>query len=108
LAAYKPVTSYQEVPKYPSIGRDIAFVIDQSILADDIKKVIEEVGKPLVKDVSVFDVYEGENLEVGKKSVAYHIVYQHPEKTLTDDEIQASYDHIIDAVKEKYQAYIRS
>lgn len=108
LVAYKPVTSYQEVPKYPSIGRDIAFVIDESILADDIKKVIKEVGKPLVKDVSVFDVYEGENLEAGKKSVAYHIVYQHPEKTLTDNEIQASYDHIIDAVKEKYQAYIRS
>ncbi|API90791.1 phenylalanine--tRNA ligase subunit beta [Virgibacillus pantothenticus] len=108
LSAYNEEPSYQEIPKYPSIDRDIAFVLDSSVLAAEVKQVIMDVGAPLVKHVSVFDVYEGEHLKAGKKSVAFHLVYQHPEKTLTDDEVQASYEQIITAVKDKFAAYIRS
>ncbi|WP_077703321.1 phenylalanine--tRNA ligase subunit beta [Virgibacillus dokdonensis] len=108
LEAYKNEPTYEEIPKYPSIGRDIAFVLDHTVLAAEVKQVIMDVGAPLVKHVSVFDVYEGEHLEAGKKSVAFHLVYQHAEKTLTDDEVQASYEQIIEAVKQKFNAYIRS
>ncbi|WP_337970067.1 phenylalanine--tRNA ligase subunit beta [Virgibacillus salexigens] len=106
--AYTPSLTYKTIPKYPSIVRDIAFVLDKDVLAGEVKKTIAEAGAPLVKQVDVFDVYQGEHMEAGKKSVAYSLVYQDPEKTLTDEEIQASFEKIIEDVTQKYQAYIRS
>ncbi|MDY7044100.1 MAG: phenylalanine--tRNA ligase subunit beta [Bacillota bacterium] len=108
FASYNHVHSYDPIPKYPSIARDIAFVLDEHVLAGDVKQTIEEIGAPLVKRVDVFDVYQGEHMEEGKKSVAFSLLYQHSEKTLTDEEIQVSYDKIIEAVKQSFNAYIRS
>jgi phenylalanyl-tRNA synthetase beta chain len=108
LKAYNRVPGYAQIPKYPSISRDVAFILDQKVLAGDVKKTIEELGAPLVKRVHVFDVYEGENMENGKKSIAYNLVYQHPEKTLKDEEVEASFNNIIETVNEKYNAHIRS
>ncbi|WP_156291407.1 phenylalanine--tRNA ligase subunit beta [Oceanobacillus salinisoli] len=100
--------SYQEIPKYPSVARDIAFILDKDVLAGDVKQLIEEVGAPLVKQVNIFDVYEGDNVPEGKKSIAYSLLYQDPNKTLKDDEVEASYGKIVEAVNKKFDAYIRS
>lgn len=108
FAAYHPVKGYKPIPKYPSITRDIAFIVDEEVAAGDIKAVIEASGAPLVKQVKIFDVYQGENLPEGKKSIAYSLLYQHPEKTLQDEEVDASYQFIIDTVNEKFAAYVRS
>jgi len=108
LAAYENVPSYQSIPKYPSITRDIAFILDNDILAGDVKDLIQKIGVPLVKHVQIFDMYEGEHVPEGKKSVAYNLLYQDPDKTLTDDEIEESYQKIVEAVNEKFGAYVRS
>ena len=99
---------YAQIPKYPSIIRDVAFILDQDVLAGNVKETIEEVGSPLVTQVQVFDVYEGNNIESGKKSIAYSLLYQHPEKTLKDEEVEASFSKIIETVKNKYHAHVRS
>lgn len=100
--------SYTPIPKYPSILRDIAFVVDEKVLAGDIKAEIERLGAPLVKHVEAFDVYRGENIESNEKSIAYNVHYQDPEKTLTDEEVDKSFKEVIASVNEKFDAYVRS
>ena len=108
FAAYSSIPAYSQIPKYPSISRDIAFILDEEVQAGDVKTVIEESGAPLVKQVRIFDLYQGDNLPDGKKSIAYSLLYQHPEKTLKDDEIEESFNKIIETVNEKFNGYVRS
>lgn len=107
LENYEPNAGYEPIPKYPSIERDIAFIMDESIEAGIIQAGIEKVGAPLVKHVHIFDVYQGENLPDDKKSVAYRLVYRDNEKTLTDEEIDASYQQIIKTINASYGTYVR-
>jgi len=106
--AYSEQPSFAKIPKFPSVSRDIALILDLGAEAGTIQERIEEVGAPLVKRVDIFDVYEGEHLPEGKKSIAYHLVYQDPEKTLTDEEVEASYNKVIETVKTEFGAEIRS
>ncbi|GAB3064915.1 phenylalanine--tRNA ligase subunit beta [Virgibacillus ainsalahensis] len=108
VAAYNSVPTYHQIPKYPSIVRDIAFILDEEVSAGDVKATIEEIGAPLVKQVQIFDVYQGENVAEGKKSIAYSLLYQHPEKTLKDEEVEESYQKVVETVNSKYNAYVRS
>ncbi|WP_217586918.1 phenylalanine--tRNA ligase subunit beta [Lentibacillus saliphilus] len=108
LEMFTHTLAYEPIAKYPSIARDVAFVVDESVQAADIKQTIVQTGAPLVKDVSVFDVYQGEHLTAGKKSIAYHLIYQHPEKTLKDEEVEASFQNIIKTVNDMYNAYVRT
>ncbi|SFD59496.1 phenylalanyl-tRNA synthetase beta subunit [Lentibacillus persicus] len=106
--AFTTDTDYRPVPKYPSIARDIAFIVNEDVKAGEIKDMIEEAGSPLVKNVRIFDVYKGENLPEGKKSVAYSLLYQDLEKTLKDAEVEESYQKIVDTVNRNFNAYVRS
>lgn len=98
---------YEPVPKYPSILRDIAFVVKEDVRAGDIKREIEQLGEPLVRSVEAFDVYRGENINHDEKSIAYKVHFQDPDKTLTDEEVDELFEKIITAVNEKFNAYIR-
>ncbi|GAB3803897.1 phenylalanine--tRNA ligase subunit beta [Virgibacillus kimchii] len=108
IKVFDHIPGYTQIPKYPSIRRDVAFILNQDVLAGDVKSTIEEIGAPLVKEVQIFDVYEGDHIADGKKSIAYSLLYQHSEKTLKDEEVEASFNKIIDTVNEKYQAQVRS
>src|SRR5699024_3578230 len=108
LKASSTEIEYQQFAKYPSILRDITFVMDESVLAGNIKEEIKMIGSPLVKKVEVFDVYTGDHLDSGKKSVAYNIHYQDKEKTLTDTEVDQSLETIISTINNKYGTYVRS
>ena len=107
-STFKKETVYQSIPKYPSISRDIAFIVDEHILAGDIKDSILENSASLVKKVDIFDVYSGDNLPDGKKSIAYRLHFQHKDKTLTDKEVEELYQEIVQSMNEKYGAYVRS
>ncbi|AIF43255.1 phenylalanine--tRNA ligase subunit beta [Virgibacillus sp. SK37] len=107
FSAFNSIPTYKEIPKYPSIARDVAFILDADIHAGKVKETIEEIGAPLVKSVNIFDVYHGANVEEGKKSVAYSLLYQDPEKTLTDEEIEKSFNQIVETVNNKFNANIR-
>lgn len=98
---------YETIPRFPSITRDIALVVDQSISAGELKAAIVEAGGKLLKEVKVFDVYQGEHLEEGKKSVAFSLRYVDPERTLTDEEVTKAHEKVLAAVEEKFSATLR-
>ncbi|MBD1380063.1 phenylalanine--tRNA ligase subunit beta [Metabacillus arenae] len=98
---------YQPIPRYPSISRDIALVVDEQVVAGDLRKVIFETGGHLLKDVQIFDLYKGDRLEAGKKSLAFSLKYFDPEKTLTDEEVTKAHEKVLEKVQEKFGASLR-
>jgi phenylalanyl-tRNA synthetase beta chain len=105
-AEVEPI-QYETIPRFPSITRDIALVVDQQTTAGDILKVIKAAGGNLLKEVSVFDLYEGERMEPGKKSIAYSLKYFDPERTLIDEDVTKAHEKVLAAVKEKAGAELR-
>ncbi|MGE7779611.1 phenylalanine--tRNA ligase subunit beta [Peribacillus sp. NPDC097264] len=99
--------AYQTIPRYPSTTRDIALVVEQAAKAGDIQNIILEAGGKLLKEVSIFDLYEGEKMEEGKKSIAFSLKYFDPERTLTDEDITKAHEKVLAAVKEKAGAELR-
>lgn len=91
---------FEAVSRFPSISRDIALVLDKDTEAATIESIIRDAGGRLLKDVTVFDVYEGKNMEPGKKSVAFSLTYFDPEKTLTDEEVAAAHDKVLTSLTE--------
>ncbi|KGX89061.1 phenylalanine--tRNA ligase subunit beta [Pontibacillus litoralis] len=99
--------NYTAIPRYPSVSRDIALVVDEVVQAGDLQQTIMETGQPLVQHAIVFDVYQGEHLQAGKKSIAFSLRYLDPTRTLTDEEVETAHNRILDQVKERYQAELR-
>lgn len=91
---------YTPVPRYPSITRDVALELSKIVEAGTIEKVIRSAGGKLLKDVRVFDLYEGDRMEEGKKSVAFTLTYFDPEKTLTDEEVTDVHTKVLNALAE--------
>ncbi|MFC4403720.1 phenylalanine--tRNA ligase subunit beta [Gracilibacillus xinjiangensis] len=107
LAIHDNEPDYAVIPRFPSVTRDIALVVDETVPAGAVQAVIAEAGGELVKDIQVFDVYQGEHLEAGKKSIAYSLFYQDPERTLTDEEVEASYQAILEETAKQFDAQLR-
>jgi len=106
LILNREVKKYREAVKYPAVVRDLAFVIDNKILYNDIKDEIENFSK-LIKKVELFDVYSGAKLGKNKKNLAFHIDYQDICKTLTVEEIDKLQKKLIRRLEKKFSAQIR-
>ncbi|MFC7061580.1 phenylalanine--tRNA ligase subunit beta [Halobacillus seohaensis] len=104
---YRKEEAFQTVPKVPSISRDIALVVDETVPSGNIEKTIREAGSPLIKQVLVFDVYQGEHLQSGKKSLAFNLLYLDPERTLKDKEVEEAHEKILQSVKDTHDAELR-
>ena len=98
---------YKEAFKYPSISKDMAYILDRNILVSDVIKTIKRTAGKILQEVDVFDVYEGENIDSNKKSVAFKLVFNGLDKTLTDDEVMEEFNKIIDKVVSTYNAELR-
>ena len=98
---------YKEAFKYPSISKDMAYVLDRNVLVDDVIKTIKKASSKILQEVEVFDVYEGENIDSTKKSVAFSLVFNGVDRTLTDDEVMTDFNKIIDKVVSNYNAELR-
>jgi len=98
---------YTEIPKYPSVRRDLALLIDTGISFSEIKKTAFETERKILKEVSLFDVYEGKNLPAGKKSYAVSFILQDENKTLTDKQIDAVMNNLFKAFEQKINAQLR-
>ena len=98
---------YKEAFKYPSISKDMAYVLDRNILVDDVIKTIKKASSKILQDVEVFDVYEGENIDSTKKSVAFKLVFNGIDRTLTDEEVMNDFNKIIDKVIQNHNAELR-
>jgi phenylalanyl-tRNA synthetase beta chain len=91
---------YTPVPRFPAMTRDIALELERTTTAGEIEEIIKGAGTKLLKDVKVFDVYEGEKMAPGKKSVAFSLTYFDPERTLTDEEVVAAHTKVLKALEE--------
>lgn len=98
---------YEAIPRFPSITRDIALVANKETVAGTLEDIILSAGGQLLKEVHVFDLYEGERMEEGKKSIAFSLKYADPERTLTDEEVTKVHDRVLEALKEKAGAVLR-
>ena len=98
---------YKPLPKYPAVTRDIALLVDDSILVQEIQDIIIKQGGSMVKAVKLFDIYKGEQIPEGKKSIAYAIVYRGENKTLTDDEVNKVHSKILKTLEFKLGAQLR-
>ncbi|PGB03060.1 phenylalanine--tRNA ligase subunit beta [Bacillus toyonensis] len=100
-------TYYSPIPRFPSMTRDMAVVVTTETKAGEMKQVIVEAGGELLKDVTLFDLYEGEKMEEGKKSLAFSMNYFDAERTLTDEEVTEAHNRVLTAVEEKFGAELR-
>lgn len=99
--------SYTPLPKFPAVLRDIAMLVDDSVLVKEIEEIIKSKGGSLVEKVQLFDVYKGKQIPEGKKSVAYSILYRSEAKTLTDEEIGKVHDKIVRTLEKLLGAELR-
>jgi len=93
--------------KYPSITKDLAFIVDNKITSEDIVKTIKAKGGRILTDIEVFDLYTGENIGLDKKSLAFSLKFEDYNKTLTDEEVTNIFNNIIKEVVSKHNATLR-
>lgn len=99
--------TFQPLPLYPAVRRDLALVVDKSVQYADLESIAYKYGTKILKSVSLFDVYEGDKIEAGKKSYALNFVLQHPEKTLTDEAITKVMNKLVEAFAREAGAKLR-
>ncbi len=98
---------YQEISKFPSIEKDVAFVVKKQMRSETIEAVIQKAGGKLLKSVEVFDVYTGNNVAEDEKSIAYKMQFSDANKTLSDEEVMKIFHKIIEKVTNECQATVR-
>jgi len=103
----KNIVSYSDLPKYPEVRRDLALLIDKSVHFSEIESVAYSSERKLLKSISLFDVYEGKNLPIGKKSYAISFLLQDKDQTLNDRQIEAVMAKLIKNLEQKLSASLR-
>jgi len=98
---------YTSIPKYPGTSRDIAFVVDETVLHEEILHVMKEQGGKWLRSIRLFDLYQGEKIEPGKKSVAYSLSYLNPDATLKEEDVNGDFEKLKQALIDSFKAEIR-
>ena len=98
---------FKEFSRFPGISKDVAFILPKDVKNEDVISSIKQGGGKLLSKVEVFDYYEGDKIEDNKKSIAYNLYFESNEKTLSDEEINPSFDKIIELVVKKHNAILR-
>jgi phenylalanyl-tRNA synthetase beta chain len=106
-AARDPV-EYHDVITYPAVKQDLAFVVDEQLPAGELVEAVREAGGEHVRDVRVFDVYHGDQVGEGRKSIALHVAFQSPDRTLSDEDAAALRARIVAALRERFAAVLRT
>ncbi|MBR4740918.1 MAG: phenylalanine--tRNA ligase subunit beta, partial [Bacteroidales bacterium] len=99
--------SFKELPKFPEVRRDLAILLDEKVSYADVRKCAIRAGKKLIKSVTLFDVYRGEKILLGKKQYALNFVLQDLEHTLTDAEVESTMNRVLEALKNELGAILR-
>lgn len=100
------ISMYEQIPRYPAVLRDLALVVPAEVPAGDIEGTVSATGKNL-KEVRLFDLYQGKGIPEGFRSLAFSLSFQNPERTLTDEEVDASVKDVLKELKKKYGAKLR-
>jgi phenylalanyl-tRNA synthetase beta chain len=109
LAAAAPADTLRArpLPRYPWVVRDVSILVDDALSAETVRGTIRSAAPGTLIDVREFDRYQGKGIPDGKISVSFRLTFQSPERTLTDEEVQAGMQHIIDALTRDLQAIQR-
>jgi phenylalanyl-tRNA synthetase beta chain len=107
FAQVPEIATYTAIPRYPPADRDLAIVVGVDVTADGIAEEIRASGGALIQKARLFDVYTGEGIPEGKKSLAFALTYQSPERTLTSQEIERAQSAILEALGAKFGARLR-
>ena len=108
LADVPEAVPYEDVITYPAVKQDLAFVVDESVAAGDLIAAAREAAGPELRDLRVFDVYRGEQVGDGKKSIALAAAFQSPERTLSDEDAAKLRERIVAALAERFGAELRA
>ncbi|MGB0466780.1 MAG: phenylalanine--tRNA ligase subunit beta [Pontibacterium sp.] len=98
---------YSELSKFPESRRDLAVIVGEQVAFDALRQLALENAGEYLKNVTLFDIYQGQGIEVGRKSVALGLTWQHPSRTLNEDEINGAVDSVISALKNTFGASLR-
>ncbi|AUM96912.1 TPA: phenylalanine--tRNA ligase subunit beta [Clostridium botulinum] len=98
---------YNQLPKFPAVTRDIAVIVDDTVLVQEIENIIKNGGGNILESIHLFDVYKGKQIPEGKKSIAYSIVYRNAQRTLKDSEVNKVHDKIVRTLEHKLGAQLR-
>ncbi|MGH3070965.1 MAG: phenylalanine--tRNA ligase subunit beta [Gaiellaceae bacterium] len=108
FAAVPEAVPYRDVITYPAVKQDLAFAVDESVAAGDLVAAAREAAGPELRDLRVFDVYRGEQVGEGRKSVAFAAAFQSPERTLSDEDAARLRERIVSALAERFGAQLRA
>ena len=103
----KPL-KFKAASKYPSIKKDVAFIMPMDVKNEDVIKVIKHAGSRLLTNIEVFDLYVGANIGINNKSIAYSLTFEDVTRTLTDEEVMNVFNNIIKEVEEKLNIKLRN
>ncbi|MBN1006569.1 phenylalanine--tRNA ligase subunit beta [Amphritea pacifica] len=98
---------FTSLSKFPESRRDLALLVNDSVAYDDIRAIAQQQGGEFLKAVTLFDVYQGKGVEPGQKSIALGLTWQHPSRTLNDEEINEVIDFVVSALKNEFGATLR-
>ncbi|MEM7334082.1 MAG: phenylalanine--tRNA ligase subunit beta [Chloroflexota bacterium] len=102
-----PFYPFDSISQYPAVREDLAIVVDKDVKAIEVEEIIRMIGGRLLKSVELFDLYEGDQIGKGKKSLAYHLTFQAPDKTLNDKVVRKSREKILGQLKRRIGATLR-
>jgi phenylalanyl-tRNA synthetase beta chain len=106
-ASREPVT-YEDVITYPAVRQDLAFTVPEDVAAGDLVAAAHEAAGPELREMRAFDVYHGPQVGEGRKSIAFAVEFQSPERTLSDEDAAAVRKKIVDALADRFQAELRA
>ncbi|MGX7417514.1 phenylalanine--tRNA ligase subunit beta [Carnobacterium gallinarum] len=107
IDADKVPTIYQTIPKYPGMTRDSALLVDETVTNQELTQLIMAKGGNYLVDVHLFDIYNGDKIEAGKKSMAYKLTYLNPNATLVEEEVTKAFEKVTNALIETFNVVIR-
>jgi phenylalanyl-tRNA synthetase beta chain len=100
--------AYTEIPKFPAIKRDLAFIVDRSVPVKDLIHTIYQSGGDFIRHAEVFDVYYGDPLTINQKSIAFALTFMSMNRTLKEEDINPAIGNIIESLEKLFQAALRS
>lgn len=107
IEAPKEAIEYTMMNRYPGSTRDIALLVDETVTHEELKEIIVQNGGERLQNIQLFDLYDGENIEDGKKSVAYSLYYANPQATLKEEEVNEGFNQVKTALVETFNVEIR-
>jgi len=107
LARVEPIRHLQPIPRFPSVSQDLSIIVDEGVSAQQVEESIRRGGGGLLAEITLFDVYRGEQVPKGKKSLAYSLTYRHEERTLTDKQVAKVHAKIVKGLERELGAKLR-